>query len=963
AEIAVSYKAAEPVYYAIISADGFATAKNAKGESVTSSKKDAEITVEFADRTADGYQFVSATANGKTIENGKFTMPAENVTIVTKYEVIEYIVTKGDNITSISKDKATVNDIIDVEVSVPADKILQSVVVTYGSDKKDNITANVLANKVSIQMAKYKSNITIDATLSNIEHPDFAIISADGFATAKNAAGERIVKAKENDKVTVEFKDRTAEGFTFEGATINGAPLSGNNFTMPAENVVIVANYKAVEYNITVAADSKNYVTITKSKATVSDVVTFFVANREAEDKVIEKVTVNGNDFEIHNYQGALVMADIMADAEIAVSYKAAEVPVHAIVSVDGFATAMVDGVVAASAERGASVSVTYANREAEGYVFEYASVNGQAIKDGMFVMPDKDAEISTFYTLKYYGVKAEDKSADYVSVGKDKATIYDVVTFKIANREAEGLSVGAVKVNGKAIDAFGYQGIIIMNDWKADVEVSVEYRTRGEFVVVSANEFAVPSADVAVEGTTVDVDFENRSNQGYRFVSAIYNGRPLRVANFKASFVMPGEDVLITANYSAINYSVTSDENITVDKTSATVNDKVTFAVKTYDTMLLDKVLINGVEYKGNLDDMIGIFDMATLLQDVYVSATYTNKFVVATDENSIADKLYAGPADSVRVVVQDKTHEGYKIARVTVNGQPVKVENYIASLFMGDYMSDISVKVDYELRDYELAVQDVKVNADGYCANKDVRIRFSSSDMSLDYKIRFSQEARAAGFEDIDYTAVTSHEWQEIVIPVPEAVDYGIFVGYISVRDRFGKESHDFEFKFAINYSSDLIRNMLSDMVYVDNSAHEFAGYQWIKNDVEIMGANKQYYIDAPVLYGNYGLIVTMNNGEKRRVCDLAINNVVTKTIDRTITVYPNPAHSYEDVTVSLNDFLDEDLLDAEMIIYSQNGTVMQKISKPGAINTLNLPAGVYSGVLVFGVQKMTFKFVVTE
>ncbi len=959
AEIAVSYKAAEPVYYAIISADGFAT------PSKTSAMKNEPITVEYANRTADGYKFVSATANGKTIENAKFTMPAENVTIVTKYEAIKYTVTPGTNISKpATATAATVNDIIDVEVSVPAGKILQSVVVTYGSNKKDNITANVLANKVSIQMAKYKSNITIDATLSNIEHPDFAIISADGFATAKNAAGDRIVKAKENDNVTVEFKDRTAEGFTFDGATINGAPLSGDNFTMPAENVVIVANYKAVEYNVTAASGSEAYVTITKSKATISDVVTFFVANREAEDKVIEKVTVNGNAFEIHNYQGALVMADIKADAEIAVSYKAAEPVYYAIISADGFAKAYdKSGAEVSASKKDQTISVKFADREAEGYILETAFVNGKAIENGQFVMPGKDAEINTFYALKYYDVKAEAASADYITVSKDKATIFDVVVFKIANREAEGLSLGTVKVNGKTVDMFGYQGIAIMNDIRENVVISADYRQMGEYIIVSANEFATPSETVAVEGQQIEVEFADRESQGYRFVSAIYNGRPLRVSDMKASFAMPAEDVLITANYTTISYNVTTDENVTADKTSATVNDKVTFVAKSFDALMLDKVMINDNEYTGDLSDMMGMIDMADILQDVHISATYTRKFLISTDEYSMADKVYASSDDSVRLVIKDMASDGYKVSRVTINGEPLKADGYVLNIFMGDYMADINVKVDYIVRDYDLQVEDVKVNADGYCANKDVRIRFSSTEMSLDYKIRFSTEAKAAGFQDIDYTSVTSHEWQEVVIPVPETVDYGIFVGFISVRDRFGKESHDFEFKFAINYSSDLIRSKLSDMVFVDNSKHQYAGYQWLKNGVEILGANKQYYIDAPVLYGNYGLILTLPSGEKRRVCDLAINNVVTKTIDRHITVYPNPAVSYQDITVSLNDFLDEDLLDAEMIIYNQTGSVVQKVSNPAAINTLNLPAGVYSGVLVFGVQKMTFKFVVTE
>jgi len=792
--------------------------------------ENATVNVAFADRTADGYSLSSAEYNGKPLAvsalKASFVMPAENVLVSANYTPILYKV-EADPASQIavtpSVSKASVLDYVEVAIatgSIPAGKKIKEILVTC-SGKSDNVTAYLADGKLALDMARYKGDIRIKVTLENIIYS----ITCDNIAQASKTS------AAAGDIITV--KCNVPEGYALKAVSANGKAIADGKFAMPAANVDIKATIalitKAVEYK-------GSFVKTGVVSADINSYIKFTVSNLEAEYKAVKSVTINGEDITSGGYYYSVAAREYVLDASpkiaIAVEYSDIEKepepedpdpedpgdpepedPDYVIISADGYATPVVT-----SAKAGDEITVAYADRSDEGYVFASASVNGVIINDGKFTMPAQNAILIVRYNPVQYNVAVAEGAAKYLTVSKDKASMNDIVLVKAADRSGEALELSSITINGKAADIFGNQAILMMSDYRCDVLLDVAYKTVEQVVV-----------------------------------------------------------------------------------------------------------------------------------------------YTITTDLNTTASVERAVPGTMVKVRVADLSADGYELVGVSCNGKALEVNDYKASFEMPE--ADVAISATYKIAEYDLEVTGASIDAGGYCAGGKVRIGFSSPTMALEYMVRFGKEAQAAGFGNIDYQTITSHDMQYVEFAVPDGVDYGTFAGYISLKDRFGNTSHDYEFKFAVNLSPDIIRTKLSDMVFVDNSAHEYAGYQWYKNGMPVAGATRQYFIDAPVLDGVYGLELTFQNGDKRKVCDTQFSKQVSKSLSRTVSVYPNPARAYEDVHVSLSGFDADQLTDARMVIYGQSGTVVATISNPETVSTLNLPSGTYSGVLMMGVQKITFKFVVTD
>ncbi|MCQ2252583.1 MAG: hypothetical protein MJZ61_03945, partial [Bacteroidales bacterium] len=764
---------------------------------------------------------------------------------------------------------------------------LQSVVVEFGG-KKDNITSNVVENAVVIDMAKYKSDIKITATYTDIVNPEYAIISADGFATPS------VTSSVATEKITVTFANRTADGYKFVSATANGKAITLNSetnkyeFIMPAENVTIVTKYEAIKYAVT----SSDVAKADREEATVNDIIK--VALDIPDGQVIETIEVHYGDktddvtSQFIDGSGLVYMQHYKSD----ISFKVIFTDKMYNITCDANSYSI------GSAKPGENVEVSF-NEPAVGYQLISAKWNNNSFdletKPYSFTMPAEDVRISATYQAIDYLVTISSSCKDNVSANRNTATIDDVV--KIIVDEPEGKVLKSAFVTGNNIndditDIFVHnRGVIYMSDYKSDIEIAVNFVDRPVYSIASADKYSNPSVESSISGEIIDVEFTNRVEQGYDLSFAYYNGRPMVIENFASQFVMPEADVLIVANYVARQFAVATDDFVVADRNAATVNDIVSFSVN-------------------------------------------------------------------------NRASEGYVLSKVLVNGKEIPVNGYYGNFRMSDYISDVRIEAVYEAIKVDLAVRNISVNAGGYCQGQDVVISFSSTTSAVEYEILFDPEAYAAGFQDLGFQTILDNRDQRVTFGVPESVTNGSFVGYIVVRDNYGNMSEKKAFNFDVNYSSDVIKTKFSDMICVDNHEHKYTGYQWIKDGVEIVGANKQYFIDAPALKGSYGLILTMADGSKRRVCDVEINKqLISKAAARSVNVYPNPARSYEDVTISLADFGDDDLQDATIMIYSQIGSLAAKITDVREQNIVNLPAGAYSGMVIFNNSKLSFKFIVTE
>ncbi|MDD6001583.1 MAG: hypothetical protein PUC50_05230 [Bacteroidales bacterium] len=955
-----------------ITADQYATPNK------TTANVGDEISVTFANR--DGYNLTSATYNGNpltiTNNNASFTMPAANVTIATTYTPIEYNVTAGEYVTA-NKSKATINDQVSFTV---ADRTAD------GYQLNKVLINNTEFSGTSFNMADYLTDVTITAVYSKIGYT----ITSDAYSTPNKT------KANVGDEITVTFANR--DGYNLTSATYNGNPLTITNntasFTMPAANVTIATTYTKVDYTIT----ADQYSTPNKTKANVGDEITVTFANRDGYN--LTSAIYNGTALNITNNTASFTMP--AANVTIATTYTKVDYTITA----DQYSSPN-----KTTANVGDEISVTFANRD--GYTLTSATCNGTALNitnnAASFTMPAANVTIATTYTKIDYTITAD----QYSTPNKTTANVGDEITVSFANRD--GYNLTSATYNGTALNISNNTASFTMP--AANVTIATTY-TKVDYTI-TADQYSTPNKTTANVGDEITVTFANRD--GYNLTSATYNGTALTITNNTATFTMPAANVSIVTTYTPIEYNITAGEYVTANKSKATLNDQVSFTIadRTADDYQLDKVLINNAEISGTS------FNMADYLTDVTITAVYSKiGYTITSDAYSTPSKTKANVGDEITVTFSKR--DGYNLTSATYNGTALTIVDYKSQFTMPDedveiktvytveqqqitkpeiitdnnveitlpenltentevtftvqqkpgftafvyvngvltneykfvFTGKVEIKVDYK----ELTVSNISAETESYCAGDEINLTFATNPYAVEYELTFSNEAQKEGFENIDFLPVASYEQQPASFKIPQSAKPGKYHAFIRVKDSKDSHSKQYAFDFEVLYPTDIIETKYSDLICVNNSKNEYIGYQWFKDNKEIKGADKQFYIDAPMLNGSYSVALILKNGEKIRTCNYIVSNpTLKKSLKPSVNVYPNPANSSAPVVVELSEM--DDLTDAYILIYNQLGVQIDKISNLSPHNTLSLKKGFYHGVVICGSTKLTFKIIVNE
>lgn len=218
-------------------------------------------------------------------------------------------------------------------------------------------------------------------------------------------------------------------------------------------------------------------------------------------------------------------------------------------------------------------------------------------------------------------------------------------------------------------------------------------------------------------------------------------------------------------------------------------------------------------------------------------------------------------------------------------------------------------------------------------------------------------------------------------------------IVVGIVVPEDHVPGKLYDAEFSLAGNTqasytaavspkfnpgSSSYVK--LSDVLWtIDNSDSHFGSngsYVWYLDGEELPGQTSQFlYIAPEMLPGvNFGVPhsvyadVLVDGQSMMKVCpsddlkNLMFQKPSGKSLVRTAKAYPNPAMAGEEFSLELGNFDDEDFPVLEIRIYGQLGNLQARISDVQKINSLSLPAGAYTGmVLRAGAPVVNFKLIV--
>jgi len=755
-------------------------------------------------------------------------------------------------------------------------------------------------------------------------------------------------------------------------------------------------------FSVTIPESSKPFISTPYSTGLdVGDEVSFSVLDRSSEG-LIPIVTVQGtNPIETTQSGNDYTFTMPAEDVTISVSYT----PIKYSITTDEYSSAV------AEASAGETVDVTFANRD--GYCLSSATYNGTALtitnNTASFTMPAANVIITTTYTKIDYTITTD----QYSTPNKTTANVGDDITVTFTNRD--GYNLISATYNGTALTITNNSASFTMP--AANVTIATTY-TKNDYTI-TADQYSTPNKTTANVGDEITVTFTNRD--GYNLTSATYNGTALTITNNTATFTMPAANVSIVTTYTPIEYNITAGEYVTANKSKATLNDQVSFTIadRTADGYQLDKVLINNTEISGTS------FNMADYLTDVTITAVYSKiGYTITTDAYSTPSKTKANVGDEITVTFSKR--DGYNLTSATYNGTALTIVDYKSQFTMPDedveiktvytveqqqitkpeiitdnnveitlpenltentevtftvqqkpgftafvyvngvltneykfvFTGKVEIKVDYK----ELTVSNISAETESYCAGDEINLTFATNPYAVEYELTFSNEAQKEGFENIDFHPVASYEQQPASFKIPQSAKPGKYHAFIRVKDSKDSHSKQYAFDFEVLYPTDIIETKYSDLICVNNSKNEYIGYQWFKNNKEIKGADKQFYIDAPMLNGSYSVALILKNGEKIRTCNYIVNNpTLKKSLKPSVNVYPNPAKSSAPIVVELSEM--DDLTDAYILIYNQLGVQIDKISNLSPHNTLSLKKGFYHGVVICGSTKLTFKIIVNE
>lgn len=245
--------------YADLGTDGmFTIIAKASGNSTIEKRSDKHV---FEDNYAGTHQFKTGGSVGdmtKLVSEGKcitFTTGAESVVKV-------WWVSGSSSGSSLAMANQ-VGDATPAECYKDAAKSEQNVGVIATIAKVPAGTNYLYSPDGTARFYKVEVNIANTPVPTPTEYNVTCAAAENGTVTTD------VAKAVEGATVTVTATP--AEGYELDTITVNGTAITGNTFTMPAQDVTVAATFKAVEETVyTVTADVKSVTVTAGSKKTVN---------------------------------------------------------------------------------------------------------------------------------------------------------------------------------------------------------------------------------------------------------------------------------------------------------------------------------------------------------------------------------------------------------------------------------------------------------------------------------------------------------------------------------------------------------------------------------------------------------------------------------------------------------------------------------------------------------------------
>ena len=183
-----------------------------------------------------------------TVTDGKFTMPASNVTVTATFKITKYLVeiaSTANGSVKVDPDKYAKGETVTLTVEPATGYELDQLTVKNASGKKVTVSDN--------QFAMPASKVTVTATFK---------LSTYGITVAKPTNGTvktDVSKAKMGDTVNLTITPKS--GYELEKLVVKDADgkevaVAGNKFMMPASKVNITASFRVIPEAYALTVDS-----------------------------------------------------------------------------------------------------------------------------------------------------------------------------------------------------------------------------------------------------------------------------------------------------------------------------------------------------------------------------------------------------------------------------------------------------------------------------------------------------------------------------------------------------------------------------------------------------------------------------------------------------------------------------------------------------------------------------------
>ena len=534
-----------------------------------------------------------------------------------------------------------------------------------------------------------EGNVTVSATFASIFHNIYIAenIENGSVSTDKESAaqGETVTVAAEPD-----------EGYLLDSIHVTDADgnviaVTDNTFKMPKAHVTVSAIFSLPSYEIKIAETIENgSVSTDKSSATAGETVTIETDPQEGyqlEDLYAEDS--NGIPVEIEDNMFVMPAANVTINAEF--------IPVIYKVNVTG---SIANGSIStdkSSATIGETIKITSSPEEGyELYMLSVTDLDGNSVKvtNKRFQMPAGHVIVSASFVPVHYKISTA-ASIQNGSISTNRTSANAGEEVQIIATPAAGYALNVVTVTdttGSPVQVTG--GTFVMP--AANVIVNA--------IFVPAYYSISPASDItngtvsadktsAAAGQTVTVSASPNSGYTLGTITArTESGSSVSIEN--NTFTMPIGNVVITATFTPIMYSVSIAGNIangtiTADKSSASVGQTVTISASP--SIGYKLASITATDSSGVTIPVTGN-SFAMPAGNVSVSATFTQiqyeiRLADGIENGTVSvDRNSATIGQTVTITASPAT--GYKIESISAknsNGNSIYIENNTFTMPVG--------------------------------------------------------------------------------------------------------------------------------------------------------------------------------------------------------------------------------------------------------------------------------------